>query len=345
MPGERFLEIDGDYLEGGGQILRTAVALSLITARPIRVFNIRAKRPQPGLKPQHLHTLDALREISHSRIKGLKLGSQEIEFIPNTKPIPNQHMSIDIGTSGSIGLVLQAILLAAAFKSAGVCLNIKGGTCGLGAIPVDYYPRVIFAQLFKSGLRAQLNILRRGYYPKGGGEVSVEIQPLRYPKPIDLTQQGQIKKISGLSIAHRQLSRRDVAQRQAKEAEVLLRKDFSCPVQIRAEYVDAYSIGSEINLYAHTTTHCILAADSRGEERLSAEDVAEEACLKLKEEINSGAACDRHLADNLIPWLGILEGQIRTSEISQHAQTNMWVVEQFFGKIFRVENTTISVEK
>jgi len=345
MEKKKFLEINGDYLEGGGQILRTAVAFSLLSRRPVRIFNIRHNRPQPGLKNQHLFILDALREIWHAQLKGLKLGSEEIEFIPSEEIIGPTHIEIDMASSASIGLFLQGFLLAAAFRSKGLSLNIKGGTCGLGAIPVDYYKAVIFPLLFKSGLRAKLQILRRGYYPKGGGEVVVEIAPLRHPKAIKLTNPGEIKKIYGLSIASRQLINRRVAQRQAEEAKRLLKQTFSCPVEIEAQYVDTYSIASEINLYAYTSTDCILGSDSRGELKRSAEEVAQEAYLKLKKEISAGAACDMHLADNLVPWLCLLGGEIKTSEISQHTRTNIWVSEQFFGKIFKIEGNQISVER
>jgi len=140
---------------------------------------------------------------------------------------------------------------------------------------------------------------------------------------------------------------REVNERRvdSEEAQGLLQKDFNCPVTISAEYVDTYSTGSEVNLYAFTDTHCILGADARGELKKSAENVAAEAYAKLKQEIFSGAACDMHLADNLIPWLGILGGQIKVSEISRHTQTNIWVIEQFFGKIFKVEGKIIRVKK
>lgn len=340
-----YLEIDGDYLEGGGQILRTAVFLSIIRGKPIRVYNIRQKRPQAGLKPQHLKILEALRDLTSAEVSGLKLGSKKVTFSPQrlVKIKSKGIKKIDIGTAGSIGLMLQSILPVAAFKSSGISLNIVGGTCGLGAIPVDYYPNALLPVLRRSGLSAQLNILRRGYYPKGGGEVSLNVEPIKYPKPLNLSEQGRLQRISGISVASADLMRNEVAQRQAKEAERMLKEDFSCPIQIKAEYADTYSTGSEINLYAYTDTGCILGADARGELGKRAEAVGFEAYTKLKKELSAGAACDLHLADNLIPWLALLGGAFKTSEISKHTQTNIWVCEQFFGKIFKAEDNTISV--
>ena len=338
------LEIDGDYLEGGGQILRTSLALSAVTAKPIKVTNIRARRPTPGLKAQHLNTLKALEKICKARTTGIKLKSKQITFIPSDEYI-SSHIDIDVGTAGGIGLILQSILLVAAFKCNGLSLNIVGGTMGLGQVPIDYYPNVIFPILKRSGLNAKLSILRRGYYPEGGGEVSIDISPIRYPKPINLSSPGNIIRIGGISCASKDLFGSKVAQRQAESARELLSAKFSCPIQIKSEYVDTKSIGCEINLYAYTDSGSILGADERGEKGKLAERVGREAAKKLIFEIGAQAACDLHLADNLIPWLVLLGGGIKTSQISQHTKTNIWVAEKFFGKLFNLEDKLISIDK
>ncbi len=337
-----YLEISGDYLEGGGQILRTAAAFSCISARAIRVTNIRLKRDKPGLKPQHLAVLKTLEKLFTAKVSGLTAESKEITFAPAQKEISKQTLEVDIGTSGAIGLFLQPLLLAASFKSTGLSLNIKGGTTGLGAVPVEYYSNCIIPLLSRFGLNADLKIRRRGYFPKGGGEVIVNIHPLKNPKPIDLTEQGNLKMISGKSQASMDLMARGVAQRQAKEAEGVLRKDFSCEIKIDSEYLNTLSTGSEINLYAHFDSFTIMGADVRGEPGKLAEKVGREAAEKLKKEIESGAGCDVHLADNLIPWLALLGGSIRVSSVSLHTLTNIWVAEQFFGKIFNVEENLIT---
>jgi len=338
-----FLEIDGDYLEGGGQILRTSLALSAITARPIKVTNIRARRPTPGLKPQHLNTIKALEKICKAETTGIKLKSKKITFKPSNECM-GFHIDIDVGTAGGIGLILQSILVVAAFKCKGLSLNITGGTMGLGQVPVDYYPNVVFHMLKKSGLRAKLSILKRGYYPEGGGEVSVSIEPIKYQKPINITLAGEVRHIGGISCASKDLFGSKVAQRQAKAASELLAEKFSCPMQIKSEYVDTKSVGSEINLYAYTDSGSILGTDERGEKGKLAERVGRDAAKKLIFEIESQSACDLHLADNLIPWLALLGGSIKTSQITQHTKTNIWVTEKFFGKIFSIEDNLISAK-
>jgi RNA 3'-terminal phosphate cyclase (GTP) len=339
------IDIAGDYSEGGGQILRTAIALSCISHQPIRVFNIRARRPKPGLKPQHLFALRTLAKLFRAENKGLELGSREITFVPTAEEIQEHLVDIDIQTAGAIGLLLQPLLLVAAFRGNGICLNIKGGTAGLGAVPVDYYPNVILPILSRSGLKAELEIIKRGYYPKGGGKVKVTVESTRPKGSISLVAPGDLIRIEGISIASSDLSPRAVAERQAEKAEEILKKEYSVPIRIRTEYASTLSCGSEINLYAYTEKGSILGSDARGERGKKAEKVAEEAAGKLTKEIESGAAVDLHLADNLIPWLCLLGGSIRTSEISLHTHTNIWVAELFFGKVFKIEGNKITCEQ
>lgn len=339
------LVIPGDYLEGGGQILRTATSLSCITGKAVRVFNIRAKRSSPGLKPQHLYTLKILAQLFRAQTQGIDLGSKEIIFKPTRDYIQENNIKVDLKTAGSIGLALQSLLLVSAFKSKGVTFDIKGGTCGLGAVPVDYYLWVVFPILLRSGLRANLEIIRHGYYPKGGGEVRVKIEKIKEPQGISLNEQGRLISLKGMSIASEVLASRQVAERQAKRAEEILKDKFKVPIKIETSYVSTFSIGSEINLLAYTENGCILWSDARGEQGKPAEKVGEEAAQKLIIEVDSQAAVDLHLADNLIPWLSLLGGTIKTSIISLHTQTNIWLCELFLGKLFAVEGTTISLVK
>jgi RNA 3'-terminal phosphate cyclase len=183
--------------------------------------------------------------------------------------------------------------------------------------------------------------LRHGYYPKGGGKVKVEIGSIEKGQPIQLSQPGRVIKVEGLSLASKALQEKRVAERQAEAARRALEKLLSCPLDLKYDYVDTYSVGTEINLWAHTDTGAILWADRRGELKKKAEEVGKEAGQALWQEIEGGAACDFRLADNLIPWLALLGGEIKTSQISLHTQTNIWVCEQFLGKIFAVEGTTV----
>lgn len=338
------IEIPGDYLEGGGQILRTATALSCICNQPIHVFNIRAKRSKPGLKSQHLIGLKTLAQLFQAKTSGLELESREITFNPSLKTFLTHSIDIDIQTAGAIGLILQPLILISAFRGDGFAADIRGGTAGLGAIPVDYCSNVIFPILSRSGLKANLEIIKRGYYPKGGGKIRLTLAPIKPQGKINLAEPGRLVRIEGISIASVDLKNRAVAERQADKAQEILNKKYAVNVNIKTEYARTFSTGTELNLYGYTQNGCILGSDARGERGKTAQVVAQEAASKLIREIDSGAAVDVHLADNLIPWLGLLGGAFKTSEISLHTSTNIWVTELFLGKIFKVEDTTIICE-
>lgn len=338
------LTIDGDYLEGGGQILRTAVALSILTRRKIKIFDIRKRRPKPGLRPQHLAVLNSLADISEAGIKGLNIDSREIEFSPGDFLRIKSLIEIDTRTAAAIGLILQPLILIAAFLTSGISLRIYGGTCVLGAMPVEYYENVIFPTLRHAGLRAQLKIIRYGFYPKGGGNVSADIAALDGPRPLIKEEQGKLRYIQGLSVASKELAEAKVAQRQADAALGFLKQRFSCPIRIDKLYVDTESIGSQISLFAYTSKDVRLGADSRGEKGKSSEVVGLEAASALEQEIESGAAIDKFMADNAIPWLALLGGSILTSVLTDHVKTNIWVCEQFFGKIFHIEENCVKVQ-
>lgn len=340
---EDLLAIPGDYLEGGGQVLRTTLALSCILQRPVRIYNIRARRPNPGLQAQHLAVIRALKELTSAKVEGFFLGSKEIEFYPNR--IKSLYLDIDIKTAGSIGLLLQALIPVGVFSEEGVFLDIRGGTTGKFAIPIEYYPAVIIPTLKKIGVEVELEIIKRGYYPKGGGQVKVKIFSKREFKLLDLIQQGNPREIQGISHAHMELKKKNVAERQKEILIKMLSKDFSCPINIVCEYVDAQCLGSGVVVWLKTDTEAILGADAIGEVKKTAEEVGQEAGLKLIDEFRSGAVVDRHLADNLIIWLSFAGGRFKTSQITLHTQTNIWLLEMILGIKFKVDNTIISIDR
>ena len=177
------LEIDGSYLEGGGQIARTAVALSAITRQPCRIFNIRKGRPKPGLKPQHLNSIQAAAKLCNGNLKGDRIESTEIEFYP--KEIEGGKHRIDVGTAGSIGLVLQTLIPICLFADKEVELEIKGGTDVKWAPNIEYFKEVFCKSLRKMEIEIETEIVRYGFYPKGGGLVRVKIKPCKKLKPLN----------------------------------------------------------------------------------------------------------------------------------------------------------------
>ena len=272
---------------------------------------------------------------------------------------------MNIGTAGSISLLLQALILPCLFASNKVTLNIIGGTCGKGQAPVDYLQNVFLPQLERFA-KIELKIWKRGYYPKGGGRVTVEISPRWKLKeydnfeafaeelsskiyPITIMKRGTLEQIRGVVNCSAALQEKEVAERVKSAAENSL-KELGVPISIRVDYAQSASIGGEIVLWAifgaADENPVRVGSDALMDERKSSEQVGAEAAAKLKEEMKAGFAVDRHLADQLIPLMGLLPSSaIYSGDITKHVETNMYVVEQFLPVLFKVEKQTIRVEQ
>jgi len=334
------VEIPGDMLEGGGQIVRTSIALAALLGKNIHVRNVRAKRTPPGLKAQHLTGVKAVAALSKAHCTGLEIGSKEFTFEPHTKL--SGRFRFDVGTAGSISLVLQALMPAAAFAPGRLTMEITGGTDVRWSPTIDYLRFVKLPMLAKMGYEAQLKVLKRGHYPKGGGHVVVEIDPPKRLNRIRLTSQDGIQRVHGLS--HCVKLPRHVADRQARAANDILRRSGFSEVRIDIESYDIerdYHLGpgSGVVLYAETGSGSIIGADAIGDKGKPAEKVGSEAAERLLVEIKAGAPVDRHLVDMLIPYTAVAKGssEILTSEITLHTLTNIRVTELIAGVQFRVK--------
>lgn len=355
------LEIDGNYLEGGGQIVRTALALSALTGMPFHVVNIRSGRKDSGLKAQHLHAIKALQELCGASVAGAFEGSAELAFIP--KKLKPKKLEIDIGTAGSITLLLQALLLPLIFALKKCSLVITGGTDVAWSCPADYYSHVLMPQLERFA-KIKFSIKKRGYYPKGGGVCEIKIKPLHSNtfdafdefvqslkvQSINLVEQGTLIKIQGICNASIDLMERKVAERMTDSAKSILSK-YKVPVEMRTEYAQTLSTGCSITLYAVCSldpddvivqNRRIIGADALGDVSVPAETIGKRAAEKLISALDSGAAVDEHLADNLIPFLGLVGGAIKTNNITNHTKTNIYVVEAFLGKRFDIKDNVVS---
>ncbi len=327
------IAVDGSYGEGGGQILRTSIALSVITGEPVKITNIRANRPKPGLRLQHLHGILALKELSNAKVKGAQVGSTVLEFAPGeAKP---KHIRVPIKTAGSVTLVLQALLPAMAFT--GGSFEITGGTDVPWSPPVDYLKNVTLYALRKMGIKAHIELQRRGHYPRGGGLVVGRVEPWEERKPLKAIEWGKVERFAGIS--HATNLPAHVARRQAKAAEERLRELYNIPVEIETEVSRSLGPGSGIVIWAETDS-LRLGGDALGKRGKPAEIVGREAADELLEALTTRAAADRFLGDQLIPFLAFAGGEIKVAEITNHLLTNIWVVEQFFGRVFEVEGET-----
>jgi len=336
------IEIDGSIGEGGGQILRTAIALSAILGEDIRIINIRKNRPNPGLKAQHLHAVKAVAKIANARVNGLKLGSQELIFKP--QKISAGQFTIDVGTAGSISLVLQALLPVLVFANNESKIEIIGGTDTKWAPPIDYLRFVFKRYLEYMGVDVSMDIIKRGHYPKGGGRVVVKTKPVGKLKSINVTDQGTIRNIKGIS--HAVKLPRHVAERQANEATKEIRKSLSPDINVEItieHHINNMHLGpgSGIVLWTESDTLSVVGSDSLGERGKRAEKVGFEAAKQLINVIKKGAAIDFHMCDMLLPWLSLANGesQLLAPDMTLHAQTNIEIIKLFLGDIFSYHKT------
>lgn len=334
------IEIDGSIHEGGGQILRTATALSAITKKPCRVFNIRKKRPKPGLMPQHLLGVQALAQLCCGRTEGDELGSEEIEFYPGQDH--KKEILVKIPTAGSITLVLQALLMPSILAPSPVKIVFRGGATDTFFAPtIDYFCSVFLKILEKIGVKVEINIPKRGYYPEGGSEAEIIIYPCKLKK-LNLTERGSFVKILGLSGAAESLKEKLAAERQLQGVREILGK-LKLPAEEKINYYPTRCPGSQICLVAEFE-NTIIGTDSLGRLDKRAEDVGKEAGLELLKEQKNQACLDKHMADQIIPYLALAPGksQVTVSEITPHCRTNIWVTERFLSGKFQIKDNLIS---
>ena len=300
-------------MEGGGQLLRMATTYAGITNTPIRVFNIRGKRRNPGLRPQHLATLKAAARLCAGVLKGAEIDSTEIEFHPRV--LRGGRHSFDIGTAGSISLMLQCLTPLLMFSPKPSNLSIWGGTAVKWSPPIPFIQNIVYSALSEMGADLDIGIGRHGFYPKGGGEVAVESRPVKSLSPFQ-PDSPVINEIKGISICGNLPSH--VAERQAKSAEgTLAQQGFSSDIAVKT--VKSSSPGSVIILWTEGSG-IFMGSDSLGDRGKPAEKVGSEAASPLIDQIQRGANVDKHTGDHLVLPCSLADGvsMFRVSELTMH---------------------------
>ncbi|XP_075148368.1 RNA 3'-terminal phosphate cyclase [Haematobia irritans] len=335
MPTE-FLEIDGKYLEGGGQILRNALSFSCILRRPVRIVNIRANRPNPGLSNQHLYGLNLLVQITDAQVNGNFIKSTQVEFNPN-KTKPGKYY-VDTQTAASISLVLQCALPVLAFAGGQSELELVGGT-NVGMAPqVDFMSEVLRPNLEQFGVSFDFDLITRGYYPRGGGRCKVYIPYVKYLKPINLTQFGAAQDIVGWCFVAGRLPPA-LADSMKMSAEKEL-SSHRCQLEAYKESPDvARDNGSGVILKATTSTNCTLGASSLGEKKVDAQELGGKAGNDLAQLLSRQICVDPYVQDQLILYMALAKGQskILTTPLTNHTRTAMYVAEKMCGANFTEE--------
>lgn len=330
-----------DGAEGGGQILRTAVALSALAQRPVRVVNIRGARPKPGLQPQHLLAVQAVADLCSADVRGAQKGSTEIEFYPGPLS-PARELRLDVGTAGSLTLLLQSLLPCLAMAGGESRLTLRGGTNVPFSPPVEYMQRVLVPALRDMGVDVTMTLAKRGFYPKGGGELHVTVAAQPPLRPIVRMERGALRGITGL-VYSSQLPAH-VADRIAKAASARLSDAGHSVALERDDSTPSPGPGCGIVLFAQCE-RATLAADALGALKKRAEEVGREAADALLAELGTGAAVDSHLADQLVIWAALAHGrsQYLASRATDHVRSAAAVTTQVLGVEFSISGDSPAV--
>jgi len=346
------LTIDGSHGEGGGQVLRTTLALAAITQRPVRIEHVRAGRKKPGLRPQHLTAARATAAVCEARLEGDALGSQTLTFVPAEPPHPG-HYTFDVteaardGSAGSVSLVLQTVLLPLALAEGESHLIIRGGTHVPWAPSAHYLEHVFLPTLAQMGLFAHMELVRWGFYPAGGGEIQVQVAGRRETlNSIVLTERGELQRVWGTAAVTNLPAH--IPQRMAARAHNVL-AEAGLQAQVKPLRLRGAGPGAGIFLFAEYASSpggqvTTAGFTTYGRKGLPAERVAEAACESLLDHHRSGAPVDPYLADQLVLPMALAacetsthESRIATSCLSQHLLTNVWVVRQFMPHVLHIE--------
>jgi RNA 3'-terminal phosphate cyclase (ATP) len=326
------IEIDGSHGEGGGQLVRTAVALSALTGSALRLAKVRANRARPGLAAQHLAAVRAVAALCDASCEGLELRAAGFTFVPSA-PSKGGELRVEVGTAGSVTLVLQALVpvLLAARRSSRVV--VTGGTDVRQAPPWDFFCEVLLRLLARLGARTRASVTRRGYYPGGGGEVAIEAEPAAL-QPLALSAPAAWRIAGEAHVARLPVS---IAERMRVAAVAALGRD--APIRTRVLSDDETAgAGGAIALWAQNEAG-VLGAARVAERGVRAEMLGEAVGRELAADMASGAMLDVHAADQILVYLAMAKGKssFTTREVSSHARTAMWLIPQFLPVRFRVE--------
>jgi RNA 3'-terminal phosphate cyclase (ATP) len=333
------LSVDGSQGEGGGQILRTALALAALLVRPVTVHRIRANRPRPGLRPQHLQAARALAEITAGELQGDREGSTRLVFVP--RQTQGGSYRFDIGTAGACTLLIAAVLPPLLFARTPSEVVITGGTHVEFSPPYHYFAEVFLPALKRMGGHVESELNRWGWYPEGGGEIKLRIAPCRRLIGLRLEERGELHHLEllvGLGKLPGHISRR--------EEETVRKQLVGLADRLDSRIVTPHSRGRGNALFLKAVFAGTIAGFSAvGVRGRPAERVAEEVGHAWLGFAQSRAAVDLHLADQLIPYLALAEGEssLVTERLSSHLLTNIRVVEQFLPVRFRVDGREMRV--
>ncbi len=332
------LIIDGSTGEGGGQILRSALTISTIIKKPVKIINIRTKRNNPGLRHQHVTTIKLLSKLFNINIENVRLGAEWINIIFDKKDIEinKDILNIDIGTAGSIPLLLQTLIPTIAISQQNIVIQLTGGTDVKYSPTIDYIKYVMKDVFSKIGIFFNINVIKRGFYPNGKGIVNINIQKANTLKPIDFCNFKEINP-NILSIVGN--LPKHITDRQISGALSNLEKNGIKCDKYKSSIENSASPGSSILIYSSSESGIYLGADSVGEKNIRAETVGYNASKRFIEDYKFQACIDSHLADMLVLPLSFVKEKSRykISSISQHLLTNLEIIKKINDMEYQID--------
>lgn len=340
------IEIDGSQKSGSGTILRYGLTLASILNKDLHIYNIRAKRKKPGLQPQHLKTAEALRDLTGALVEGAKLNSKEITFRPKKNCIKSGVSKWDIGTAGSTTMLGLAILPLGFFADGPSKYRISGGLFQDFA-PNAYHTKYVLMELLKRfSLYANLNVIKPGYVPFGGGVIEITTKPLVGKiAPLKLIEQGKIIKVEGISLSSN-LSERKVSERMALECnDVLNKRGMNADIKIINDRT-AKQKGAALAIWVLTDSGCIIGSDMAGKIGRTSEEIGRSVARNLLEDLDSGATVDRFIADQIIIYAALANGESEyiVGRITDHIESNLWLTKDILGTEVSIKGTRLRIK-
>ena len=336
--------IDGSAKSGSGTIVRYAIALASLLGEELHINNIRAKRDKPGLRPQHLASVKACAQMCNAHIEGAVVNSQGIIYKPDRR-IKGGYYQWEIGTAGSTTLLVMTLLPLALFADKETTVKVSGGLFQDFAPSAHHMQHVLFPTLKKMGIKVELEVVRPGYVPKGGGIIQVSTKPVDGSiEPLQLLEQGKVREITGIALSSH-LGQQKVSQRMAQACQhTLVERGYRARIETLWDET-ALQAGASLALRAETDSGCLLGSDRAGKIGRSSEDIGIYVARNLLEDLETGATVDRYLADQLIIYAALARGTTEyiIPRLTEHVDANLWLVQKLGAKT-RLEGNALHIE-